>query len=233
MYPLQLYPLLTRRSRHIRNTGYPSPSRPYPPKQPRNYSPPLPYPTPRPSSNLEDDESYHLMKLNSSTFVCTLPHFHPTSAIEDDTTALTKAEEEKERHRARKRGWELLRPLEGNCMYFVLPPGNHLPQALTRGNVRLLTCWIEYRMVDIRILPQPLRKTIPRPPARVHCPALPPGSRPYYRSLYPRPNTRLRTPSRHRSLRAIPVPTRRGTNVGRRGWGTTVFGAENGWGDMV
>jgi len=125
--------LLTRRSTHIRNTEYPSPNRPYPPKQLRNYSPPLPYPNLRLSSNLEDDTSYHLMKLNSSTFLCALPHVHPPSAIEDDTKALTKAEEEKERHRARKRGWELLRPLEGNCMYFVLPPSTIFPRRLHVG----------------------------------------------------------------------------------------------------
>jgi len=59
------------------------------------------------------------MKVNSTTFLCTLPHF-PQSPPDDDTTSLTHAEEEKERLRARKKGWELLRPLEGNCMFYVL-----------------------------------------------------------------------------------------------------------------
>ena len=79
------------------------------------------------SSNEKDDKSYHIMKLNSSTFLCTLPYLRPASSEEDNTTSLSHAEEEKERLRARKKGWDLLRPLEGNCMYFVNPQLNPLP----------------------------------------------------------------------------------------------------------
>ena len=70
---------------------------------------------------LKDEKSYHILKLNSSTFVCTLPVLRPSASEEDNTTSLSHAEEEKERLRARKKGWDLLRPLEGNCMYFVFP----------------------------------------------------------------------------------------------------------------
>jgi hypothetical protein len=73
------------------------------------------------------------MKLNSSTFICALPHFQSPTAIEDETTALSKAEEEKERLRARKKGWELLRPLEGNCMYFVSTTKLHCSHANVGG----------------------------------------------------------------------------------------------------
>ena len=62
-----------------------------------------------------------MMKVNSTSFLCALPHFRPSPPEEDIATSLTHAEEEKERLRARKKGWELLRPLEGNCMYLVLP----------------------------------------------------------------------------------------------------------------
>ena len=59
------------------------------------------------------------MKVNSSTFLCTLPLVTtpPPTSEDNTTTALSHAEEEKERLRARKKGWELLRPLEGNCMF--------------------------------------------------------------------------------------------------------------------
>ena len=59
------------------------------------------------------------MKINSTTFLCDLPLVKPTPSTTEDntTTALSPAEEEKERLRARKKGWELLRPLEGNCMF--------------------------------------------------------------------------------------------------------------------
>ena len=63
-----------------------------------------------------------MMKLNAASFLCGLPHFRPPPVEEEDTMSLTHAEEEKERLRARKKGWELLRPLEGNCMYYVPPP---------------------------------------------------------------------------------------------------------------
>jgi protein OS-9 len=66
------------------------------------------------------------MKTNSSTFLCSLPHIRPASPSEDDFTSLTRADEEKERLRARNKGWELLRPLEGNCMYFVSAPSDPL-----------------------------------------------------------------------------------------------------------
>jgi len=134
------------------------------------------------------------MKVNSSTFLCTLPHFQE-SPPDDNTTSLSHADEEKERHRARKKGWELLRPLEGNCMFYVpLPPS--------------LTLIPEYWMVDLCILSQPLRKTIPCPsPWKCH-PLLSPRRRPRHRILHPRPNPGERAPQRRRTLRPAPVSTR-------------------------
>jgi hypothetical protein len=82
--------------------------------------------------------SYHIMKVNSSTFLCSLPHLRPSTAEEENATSLTRSEEENERLRARKKGWELLHPLEGNCMFFV--------SNLLRANA-------EHWLVDVRSLP--------------------------------------------------------------------------------
>ena len=54
-----------------------------------------------------------MMKVNSQTFLCALPHFRPPPSEESDTPSLTHAEEEKERLRAVKR--------DGNS--FVLSKG--------------------------------------------------------------------------------------------------------------
>lgn len=141
------------------------------------------------------------MKVNSTTFVCTLPHIRPPTASEEDATSLSHAEEEKERLRARTKGWELLRPLEGNCMYFVTLLTNHPPQEPS------LTI-IEHRMVDLCILSQPLCKTIPRPITRKLHPSIPTHPRPNYRILYPRPNSLQRTSLRRRIIRPITIPIR-------------------------
>src|SRR5271170_3957324 len=126
------------------------------------------------------------MKLNSSTFLCTLPYLGPISSSEDNTTSLSHTEEEKERLRARKKGWDLLRPLEGNCMYFV-PPA---PPNPFRQSCNLCAYVVEHGVVDIRLLPQPLRKTIPCPSPGEPSPFLPTRPRPHNRTLYPRPNPR-------------------------------------------
>lgn len=118
------------------------------------------------------------MKIESSTFLCTVPHIRPASPTEDDSTSITQAEEENERLRARNKGWELLRPLEGNCMYFVDNP----------------TCplinYLAHRMVDLRILSQSLCKTIPRYICWKCSSAVPTRSRSQYRVVLLRANTR-------------------------------------------
>lgn len=60
------------------------------------------------------------MKANATTYICALPQIRPASQ-DNETTSLSHAEEERERLRARKKGWDLLRPLEGNCMFLVSP----------------------------------------------------------------------------------------------------------------
>ena len=162
------------------------------------------------------------MKVNSTSFLCALPHFRPPAPEEDDSTSLTRAEEEKERLRARKKGWELLRPLEGNCMYFVHP------LSPSKANV-----FVEHRMVDIRILSQSIRKTIPRTATRKYSPSIPTHPRPHNRILHPRPNSLKRTPLRCRIIWPTIKSSRRRTDLRRCHRGTTIPSAENGRRNMV
>ncbi|MCJ1320919.1 Protein OS-9 [Xylographa vitiligo] len=70
------------------------------------------------SDSPEIPQEYEYMVLDSSPYLCSIPQVslppqNKTSA------ASSKAEEEKELARAADRGWELLKELEGHCMYFV------------------------------------------------------------------------------------------------------------------
>lgn len=66
----------------------------------------------------EIPQSYEYMVLDSSPYLCSIPQV--SEAPKNKTSAAnSKAEEEKELARATDRGWELLKDLEGNCMYFV------------------------------------------------------------------------------------------------------------------
>ncbi|KAL8917029.1 MAG: hypothetical protein Q9208_008204 [Pyrenodesmia sp. 3 TL-2023] len=70
------------------------------------------------SSSSEFPSSYESMVLNGRSFLCTIPTV--TAPTKNDTTkAKDKAEEAAELARATDRGWELLKDMEGNCMYFI------------------------------------------------------------------------------------------------------------------
>ncbi|CAO1606203.1 Protein OS-9 [Xanthoria calcicola] len=70
------------------------------------------------TSPSESPNSYESMKLNGRSYLCAIPTF--SIAPNNDTTkAKDKAEEAAELARATDRGWELLKEMEGNCMYFI------------------------------------------------------------------------------------------------------------------
>lgn len=72
-----------------------------------------------PNSNLfQTPDSYELMVLDSSPYLCSVPQVH-IEPKNKTSAADSKAEEEKELARAVDRGWELLKDLEGECMYFI------------------------------------------------------------------------------------------------------------------
>ena len=66
---------------------------------------------------LEKPETYEYMMLESAPYLCALPL---AEASRNATEAQkSKDDEAKELARATDKGWELLKELEGNCMYFV------------------------------------------------------------------------------------------------------------------
>lgn len=61
--------------------------------------------------------AYELMRLGDQRYLCSIPIVQ--SAPQNDTSKPASAEEEqKELARASDRGWELLKSMEGNCVYF-------------------------------------------------------------------------------------------------------------------
>ncbi|MCJ1432670.1 Protein OS-9 [Xylographa pallens] len=70
------------------------------------------------SESPEIPQEYEYMVLDSSPYLCSIPQVsHPQQ--NKTSAASSKADEEKELARATERGWELLKELEGHCMYFV------------------------------------------------------------------------------------------------------------------
>ncbi|KAI9715018.1 MAG: hypothetical protein M1812_006232 [Candelaria pacifica] len=66
----------------------------------------------------DQTDAYETMILNNKRFLCAIPH---VSTPEKNKTAeaSARAEEERELARATDRGWELLKEMEGQCMYFI------------------------------------------------------------------------------------------------------------------
>lgn len=58
------------------------------------------------------------MILHDKRYLCTIPRVQPPSQNETSQPT-TKADDEKELARASDRGWELLKDMEGHCMYFI------------------------------------------------------------------------------------------------------------------
>jgi protein OS-9 len=95
---------------------------------------------------LDDDIlSYEDMTLNDRRYLCSIPRIPDTEAAKNSTKT-SPEDEEKELARATSRGWELLKSMEGNCLYFYsgwwsysfcygqgvrqfhqLPPGKGIP----------------------------------------------------------------------------------------------------------
>lgn len=72
-----------------------------------------------PNPNLfQTPDSYEYMVLDSLPYLCSIPQVH-IEPKNKTSAADSKAEEEKELARAADRGWELLKDLEGQCMYFI------------------------------------------------------------------------------------------------------------------
>jgi protein OS-9 len=66
-----------------------------------------------------DDEilSYEDMTLNNRRYLCSIPRI-PDAETSKNETKISKEDEEKELTRATSRGWELLKSMNGNCLYF-------------------------------------------------------------------------------------------------------------------
>lgn len=66
----------------------------------------------------EATDNYEPMILDGKRYLCSIPTV--STPIKDETSeAAARAEEEKELSRATERGWELLKDMEGHCMYFI------------------------------------------------------------------------------------------------------------------
>ena len=66
----------------------------------------------------EIPQAYEYMVLDSSPYLCAIPQVSEPPRNKT-SAASNKADEEKELARAADRGWELLKELEGHCMYYV------------------------------------------------------------------------------------------------------------------
>ncbi|KAI9775666.1 MAG: Protein OS-9 [Candelina submexicana] len=66
----------------------------------------------------EETDSYETMILKNKRFLCAIPRVS-TPKQNKTAEASARAEEEQELTRATDRGWELLKELEGQCMYFI------------------------------------------------------------------------------------------------------------------
>ncbi|KAI9880307.1 MAG: Protein OS-9 [Pleopsidium flavum] len=63
-------------------------------------------------------DNYEPMILNGRHYLCAIPIVE-TPVKNETSEAAARAEEEKELARATVRGWELLKDMEGHCMYFI------------------------------------------------------------------------------------------------------------------
>lgn len=61
--------------------------------------------------------NYDVLELQSQRYLCRIPIAEP-SAPEDKNNTQERQDEEKELARANDRGWELLRGMQGNCVYY-------------------------------------------------------------------------------------------------------------------
>ncbi|EGS23392.1 uncharacterized protein CTHT_0000800 [Thermochaetoides thermophila DSM 1495] len=77
------------------------------------------------SSETEDEDStpisitYELINNDPDRYLCFVPVVAPPPARNRTVNELSKAEEARELSRAQAKGWELMKGLEGHCMYFM------------------------------------------------------------------------------------------------------------------
>lgn len=81
-----------------------------------SHSPSTDFP-PADSTDSHSPSSYHRMTLNSRPYLCSIPTVSSTQNTTNTTVDPTA--EAAELTRATDRGWELLKGMEGNCMYFI------------------------------------------------------------------------------------------------------------------
>ena len=62
--------------------------------------------------------SYEAIQKDNQRYLCAIPYVQPLEGTASQTNR-TAEEEEKELALATQRGWELLKGMEGNCIYFV------------------------------------------------------------------------------------------------------------------
>jgi protein OS-9 len=99
-----------------------------------------------PELRLDDDvATYESMMINGQRYLCSIPRIPPEEAV-SQANVTTAEEDAKELARATTRGWELLKDMEENCLYFFsgwwsysfchgeevrqfhqLPPGKNVP----------------------------------------------------------------------------------------------------------
>ena len=63
------------------------------------------------------DMIYRIMKMKNETYLCKIPLSN--SSDSDNSSSEPETDDLAELDRARARGWDLLRPLEGECMYYI------------------------------------------------------------------------------------------------------------------
>ena len=71
------------------------------------------------SDDPTEAESYQSMILDSISYLCRIPHVPDSSAVNKSSAEDSKLDEERELARASDRGWELLKDMEGHCMFFI------------------------------------------------------------------------------------------------------------------
>ncbi|KAK0634422.1 glucosidase II beta subunit-like protein-domain-containing protein [Bombardia bombarda] len=64
-------------------------------------------------------ETFEIINTPPTRYLCSVPVIAPPPALNQTANELAKAEEARELSRAYTKGWELLRGLEGECLYFV------------------------------------------------------------------------------------------------------------------
>ncbi|KAL7267007.1 Protein OS-9 [Rhizina undulata] len=80
-----------------------------------------PHPKPTDSAKEEGDTAptYEALWLGDRRYLCSVPVVDPPPPLNATEKELSRAAEEKELARATVRGWELLKELEGECLYFI------------------------------------------------------------------------------------------------------------------